>query len=358
MLLPKYPVTGNVRSLSLFILTCVLTVLFHAHAGAEEIVQEVLIQGNQRVHDSSIRFYISHSKGKPYSPRNARNDIKKLYTLGYFDDIRIELKQEPSGVTLTYFVKEKPFLSSIVITGADAVKKSDIEEKLGLKKGTHFKRSAVLQDVETIKKLYREKGYYLVGVKTSEKVQANNTIRLEFEIDEGKKIHVDSIYFYGNKNFSSKTLLSILETNTTGMFSWLTESGTYKKDVLKTDLLKLQNFYGNNGYIQFRIEDPRVEIDKESGEIHIGFYLHEGDQFKVGKLDVTGDEIYTEEKIRTALKIKPGDIFDRSLFGKDIFSITELYLVKGFAYADVLPKTKIDNEKKVVDIAISVNHGP
>ncbi|MBI3599950.1 MAG: hypothetical protein HY097_04840, partial [Nitrospinae bacterium] len=76
-------------------------------------ITRIAIKGNDRVHESSVKYYISLKEGEQYSPVKVKNDIKKIYELGYFDDIKVELEESAEGIIVVYILKEKPFIKEI-----------------------------------------------------------------------------------------------------------------------------------------------------------------------------------------------------------------------------------------------------
>jgi outer membrane protein insertion porin family len=123
-------------------------------AGAEAVdlsrpIVKIAIKGNDRVHESSIRYYISLKEGELYSPIKVRNDIKKIYELGYFDDIKVELDESAEGIIVVYVLKEKPFIKDVNIKGNKEV------ETFEIKKNFRLKRASILKATLSRKTLIR-----------------------------------------------------------------------------------------------------------------------------------------------------------------------------------------------------------
>jgi len=347
----------------LFFVSCLLflAILFSAKT-VESVdltrpIVQILIKGNERVHESTIRYYISLKDGEVYSYSKARNDIKRIYDLGYFDDIKVDVEEEASGLKVAYLLKEKPFIKDVNIKGMKKVEVFEIKKKLLLKKGIHFKSHYIQKDIESIKKLYQEKGFYFASVDVAVKNVENNQVDIEFKINEGKKLYVTDIIFVGNKQFDDRELKKQIDTQEKGSFSWFTSSGTYKKEIVKTDILKLESFYHDNGFIKVKIEDPRIEIDKELRKIYIDIFLSEGEQYRVGSVHIEGDEVYSEKELIGVFNLKEDDIFNRSQLSRDVFAITDMYSQKGYAFADVMPNIKTNESLKKVDIDIKIDKG-
>ena len=56
-------------------------------------IKAVLVEGNQRVEESTIRFHINTRKGASFSVYTIREDLKKIYSLGYFEDVKVDVTE-------------------------------------------------------------------------------------------------------------------------------------------------------------------------------------------------------------------------------------------------------------------------
>jgi outer membrane protein insertion porin family len=329
-----------------------------AHSYAEgKKVSDVRLKGLSRADKNTVRYYIHARAGEPYDPIVAAEDIRKLYTLGFFDDIRLDLSEAPAGVALTYIFKEKPFVREIVLTGLKEVEENAVRPKIKTQKGTFFRQDYIPWDNDRIKQVYRNKGFYFSDVRAVVRKLKDNQVDVEFIVDEGHKITVGALRFRGAKAFTERTLKGQVETEEASWYSSVSESGAYKRDALKTDLLRLESYYHDNGYIKVKVFDPEVEVDKEKRKIYLTLPVSEGEQYRVGKVEVTGDDIYTSEELSEKIKLKAGDVFNRGQFRQDIFDMTEMYSRKGYAFANVIPALESHDDTKTVDVKIHTQKG-
>lgn len=328
-----------------------------AFAAPQKTVKDIRVKGVTRADKSTVRYYIHAKIGKPYNAAEAAEDIRRLYGLGFFDEISLDLSDEQGGVVLTYVFKEKPFVREIVITGSKEVEEKLVAAKIKTQKGTFFRQDQIPWDCNRIKQVYRNKGFYFSDARAIVKKLGENQVDVEFVIDEGQKILVGGVTFRGATAFSQRTLQGQIESEPAAWYASVSDMGTYKKDALKTDLLRLESYYHDNGYIKVKIFDPEVEVDKERRKIYITFPLSEGEQYRVGSIQIEGDEVYTEAELAEKVKLKSGDVFNRSQFRQDIFEITDMYSQKGYAFANVLPAVEAKEETKTVDMKISVQKG-
>ncbi|MGK7346553.1 MAG: outer membrane protein assembly factor BamA [Candidatus Nitrospinota bacterium M3_3B_026] len=320
-------------------------------------IKSIRIKGTERADQNTIRYYIHSRVGGEYDPSVAASDIKRIYKLGFFDDIKLDVAEEPDGLILTFIFKEKPFVRDVIITDAEEVEQQHISVRLKTKKGAFFRQDQIPWDQERIQRLYRSKGYYFTGVRTVVKKLGGNQVDVEFIIDEGRKITISRIDFRGAKAFPPRTLQGVIQTEEADWMSLFSDAGAYKKEVLKTDLLRLESFYHDHGYIKVKVYDPEVEIDREKRKIYVSIPVSEGDQYHVGSIEIQGDDVYTKEELSEKVDLAPGDVFDRSRFRRDIFEISDMYSQKGYAFANVVPELEVNDEKNTVDISVRTEKG-
>lgn len=333
---------------------------FPSQVFAEDLslpVKEIRIKGAVRTDNNTVRYYIHSKVGEPYNADTVGADIKRIFALGFFDEISIDVTEESGSLILTYVFIEKPFVKEIILTGIEEIEQSAVDERLKTQKGTFFRQDQIPWDRDRIKQVYRNKGFYFTEVTAVVHKLADHYVNVEYVIDEGKKITIGRVVFRGNEAFSDRVLQGSIETASGGWQSVLSDTGAYRKDALKTDVLRLESFYHDNGYLKVRVFDPEVEIDKEKGKIYVTFPVSEGTQYRVGTISIVGDEVYTEDELLEKIELEPDDVFNRSMFRKDVFEITDMYSQKGFAFASVIPSLNMKDETKTVDVKIRTTTG-
>jgi outer membrane protein insertion porin family len=148
-----------------------------------------------------------------------------------------------------------------------------------------------------------------------------------------------------------------METKEKWFLSWLTGAGTYKEEVLKNDAALIADYYMNNGYINVKVGEPTVKLSDARDALEVSIGITEGDQYRVGEIGFKGDMLETANDLKAKLKSEPGEIFSRSNVRADIGTLTDTYADKGYAFANVNPLTKLDNEKKLVDMTYDMEKG-
>ena len=316
----------------------------------------VEVSGNQRIEADAVKRVIKTQSGDIYNLKSLSTDLKAIYAMGYFDDIQIEAETQPDGKIVTFKIREKPTLRSTSFSGIRwAFEDEEVEEVITAKRGSILNINVIQNDIDRITELYKEKNYHNVKVKYKISEPKDNQADLEYIIEEGEKFEIEKIQFEGNKAFSDKQLKKQMGTSETNILSWFTSAGDLNEDNLEQDVTRLTSYYKNNGYMQARVGEPQVKF--EGDKIEITIKIDEGPQFKVGKVDLTGDLLIPKEELLATLKITKEEFYNRETLRNDVLNLTDLYSNEGFAYADVAPGVKEDSEKWIVDITFDIQKG-
>jgi outer membrane protein insertion porin family len=316
-------------------------------------LKEVKVSGNLRVEDDGIRLHIKNRSGDLFDPVVVEQDVKAIYRMGFFDDVQAELSGE--GV-LTYAVKEKPYIREVKIQGNSQVGRDKIETALGVGARTILDRTKVAEGVEKVRKLYGEQGYVNVAVDYAVAVESNNQALITLDISEGTRLLIKRVLFEGNKAFSDGELKGLMATKEEWLFSFITNRGVLDRDMLTNDVAILSNHYNDNGYVDHKIDEPVILRARDGLEVVIR--VDEGQQYRVGKVEIGGELIQDGEQMLKQIKITSGQIFRGSRLRDDITTLTEMYSNKGFAFVQIDPVTKVNAAQKNVDVALVIAKGP
>ena len=317
-----------------------------------EKVAKVLVAGNKRIEADAIKKIIKTKPGDVYIAKSLSQDLKAVYSMGYFEDIRIEAEESPQGKVIIFRVKEKPSIRIIRFQGNKLYKDDDIKENLSIRTGSILNIFKVRSNIKRIEDLYKEKNYHNVKVTYNISQLETNQADLEFVIQEGENVLIRHIIFEGNNAYKDKELKKMMETSEKGFFSWMTSSGDLNREDLEQDIAKLSAFYYNNGYIQARVGEPQIEFHEDW--IDITIKIDEGARFKVNNVDITGDLILSEEELKKKLKITKETYYNREIVRNDVLALTDLYSDEGYAYAEISPRIDKNFDELIVNIAYVV----
>jgi outer membrane protein insertion porin family len=318
-------------------------------------IYQIVITGNRRIEDEAIKLVIKSKSGDLYEPARLREDLTGIYRMGYFTDVRVEGEETPQGEVVTFVVTEKPTVERVDISGADVVSDKDIRTALGTKPYSILQESTLTQDEDKIRGLYRDKGYYNAEVSHSIEPLKENTVVVKFSIVEHDKLYIKTITFSGNQGFSDSELKGVIKTSEKGFFYWFTESGILKKEQLEVDVDRLMAFYHTRGYMEAKVGSPKITNDERG--IYLDFPISEGLRYRVGKVELAGDDPSPEQKLVTSLRLSKEEYFNREALVKDLETVTNYYTDRGYAFAEVAPKIDKTPEPPVVNVAYEVRRG-
>jgi len=318
-------------------------------------IVDIRIDGNKRIEADAIRKEIQTKPGDLFQAGNLSKDLKAIYAMGYFDDVRILSEDDPGGKIIIFNVKEKATIRYIRTSGNRVYDDEKIKENLTIKTGSILNVFKIQNNIERIEALYRDKNYHNIHVTYDIQPRDNNQADLTFVIEEGVKIRIEKISFVGNNAYSEKELKGLMQTSEKGFFFWLTSSGELNKENLNQDVAKLAAFYHNHGYVESKIGEPQVEF--KDTWIEITIKIEEGAQYSVGTVDLSGDLILPKEALRKKIKIINEKFYNREILRNDVLNLTDLYSDQGYAYADISPVVDRDPEKLIVNITYQINKG-
>ncbi len=323
-------------------------------------ITEIRVEGNRRVEAAAIARSLKQKVGDLFNPNKTGDDLRALWGLKYFNDIQLLVQRSPQGIAYVVRVTEKPAVRSVNLAGNDELSKDDFKEVIDIKPFTILDIAAVKRNEKKIQEKYVEKGYFLAEVKAELKPVGTegNEVELVFNINEHAKVMVKEIIFLGAHLVPAEDLKAVMVTQEGSYLSFLTNQGTYREDAFQRDLQVIQMAYFDRGFINIRVDKPIVTLSPDKRNIIITLRVEEGESYKVGKLDFSGDLLVSKEVLHRLMTSKENTTFNRSLLGKDIQSITDVYYDTGHAYANITPVTHVNAEEKTIDLTFDVQKGP
>ena len=269
----------------------------------------------------------------------------------YFNSIQVDAEDISDDlIDLYIIVKEKKKIESILYEGLKNLKKEEIEKKLKLSEIPAMDEEELQQYAEQIKKLYSEKNYHAVSIKTELRPTANKNYVAVFKITEGNKAIVKRVFFEGNKCVSSRTLRNMIFTREDWLFGFMDKSGTYQPDAIEYDKHVIEKYYQSNGFLAARVKNVKVNTEPNTQCISVTFYIEEGDIYTIKSVSAEGNELLTESQILCSVLIKPGQLYSWELIRLTLEKLRTLWGAYGYIYADIIPSVRPNFEDKTVDI--------
>lgn len=317
-----------------------------------KMVTAVEVNGNKSISINTILSKLKTRVGSPFQESIISDDLKRLYLMEYFSDIKIDSEPYKDGVKVIITVAERPIIEKISFSGnRRSVSDERLKEALKSKETQYLDHPRLSEDVDELKKLYIKKGYGQVQAEYNVKVdEATNKAKVEFKLDEGRRQRIKRIYVEGNLNFSDRKILGIMKTKR----AWLFNSGVMKEDVLKEDMDRVRAFYRKNGFIDVTV-DNEYTIDPRRRFIYITVKISEGKKYLVGTVSVRGNQDIAETEILGRIKqCTPGKVYNDEALKEDIMNIQGLYFDRGYISASVQDNTSVNSFTERIDIVFSI----
>ena len=331
-----------------------LLLLFITSISIAEIVSNIVIKGNKRLSDESIIVFSKIELNKNYDSNQLNQIIKDLYETNFFK--KISLKKE--STTLILEVLENPIIENIEIKG---VKNKGILElvnkNLFLKNRYSYVESIFLNDLNTFKNVLKSNGFYFSVVKTSYTFnEIQNSIRLTYDVDLGKRAKIEEIVFLGDKRIKDSKLLDVITSEPAQFWKFISKNIYLDKSRINLDKRLLNNYYKNKGYYDVVINDSFVEF-KDNGFFKLIFNINAGNKHQFNKLtlDIPNDYDKTYfQKINNLLIELENQTYSLNKINSLLKEIDKIALSKQYEFINAEMKEKKSGDN-LVDISITLS---
>lgn len=321
-------------------------------------VQEIRIVGQRKIEKDAILNRITSKVGQSVSAERIREDVQNLFKAGYFNDIVVSTLGTPDKLILEFKVTEKPSITEIKFEGTQELKAEEVQEAAGIKAYEILSLSKLREANEKIQKFYEDKGFFLAKVEYKvEDIKKDETVKVTFKVQENEKVKVKKITILGSSKLSEASIKARLSTAEEGYFSGISSSGAYKQEIFDRDMQVIRFFYFNQGYVQAKIDRPWVTVTPDKKGIYITIRIEEGEQFEVGEIDFAGDVLFTREDLFQAIKIDENKIFAYDVLQRDLADLQAKFGDLGYAYANVIPRTRFHDKERKVDLVFEFDKG-
>jgi outer membrane protein insertion porin family len=326
-----------------------------AQAPTGDTIQEIRIEGMQRVEADTVRSYLQIQPGDIYDPQKADASLKALYATGLFSDVTMRRE----GNALIVHVVENPVINRIAFEGNSKLTDDNLNSEIQERPRLVFTREKVQSDVARILELYRRAGRFAATVQPKVIQLPQNRVDLVFEIDEGPTTGIRGITFLGNHVFGASTLKEVISTKESRWYRFLSNDDTYDPDRLTYDRELLRKFYLSQGYADFRVVSAVAELTPDRSGFMVTFTVEEGSRYRFGKIDVTNEvKDIDPALLRALLTIREGDWYNADEVDKSIQAISNALGDRGFAFVQVTPNVKRNVDTKTIDVSFTIKEGP
>lgn len=319
------------------------------------IVKEVIldVKGPQHRSDEAILSQIKLVAGQEYNQKEATQSIKALYKTGLFRSINIRIDEiEENQVIVTFEMESNPMIDAINIEGNRYISSRKLYGTIDAKVGMPVSEAQLTSDVQKIRKLYEDKGHSGMDVRyVTYYDECTGKTTVTFCIDEGKKIRVQRISFVGNEPIKRRALLNVMQTKERHPLSFLTGAGKFREEVFVDDIQRLKNYFRDQGYLDVEIPESGIEFGYSNPtSMCITIRIDKGKIYCVGDVCISGNTLYSAEKLEPPLCTKPGRTFSPSNIERDCEFLKDAYGQVGYLDTNVMAQRTPNLETGAIDV--------
>jgi len=334
------------------------------------VIGGVRVSGIKYLSEEQILSVTGLTKGEKITiPSLELSDIlKRVWAQRYFSDAGFfidSLSQNRDTVWLGLHLQERPRVSRWSFSGIRSGQKSDLTERLKLKRGSELSDYIIESSTNIIKKYFHEKGFLKCEVKVlqEEDPVVQNAVRVTFDINRGPRVKIGKITFNGNHNLTERKLVKSMKHTRDMRLQNFFKSKRFKQKEYTEDKSNLIAAFNEQGYRDARIlKDTMYYI--ADNRLQIDFDLEEGDRYYFRDITWTGNSIYSADQLNSVLRIKKGDVYDLVTMDKRLNGdpkqmepdVKKMYTDNGYLFFNIMPVEKaIQNDS--VDVEMRMYEG-
>jgi len=338
------------------------------------VIDSIDVVGARRVARSQIVALAGIPVGQEITYRDVQRAIGALYGSGQFQDVHVEQGEVDGRRILRITVVEQPLLLGWSVRGVERLTVRSVRGRVRLEEGRPYDPAAAAKSLAGIDSLYRKEGFYRSSVGVRQLPQDDGSIRVVFDVDEGRRVAISQIEIEGNTQFTDGQVAGKMKTGPEGF--WWFQQGDYDEPELERDVReRLPAFYASHGFIDFRVLRDTLIVNEATGKGRLVLEVQEGDPYEVGTFEILGNRRFSAEQLQQfypfganragrgflGLGGGGGDRrFDDERWTDATRQVQTLYGNNGYLYADVRPVTSrrtADDGTKFVDLRWQIVEG-
>ena len=318
--------------------------------------KDIKVDGNKRISKKSIIIFGNINFNKDYNDEDLNTVLKNIYDTNFFKEIKLKINNS----ILEISVIENPIIEDVQIKGIKSKNLTELLfDKIKLKNRSSYVESSFLSDLNLIKNILKSSGYYFAEIKTtSSSNEEQNSIRLIYEVNLGKRAKIEKIQFIGDKKIKNRKLKNIITSEERKFWKFISQSVYLNYERIELDKRLLSNFYKNNGYYNVRITNSFVEFNNNNS-FKLIFNIEAGEKFKFNDLSLKLADDYDPKyftKINEVLvKLKDTE-YSLNKVEKILREVDKIALTKQYQFIDAsLEETIVDNNKLDISFILKDN---
>ena len=318
-----------------------------------DIINNIIVNNNERISLGTIKTYGKIEIGKDYSEDDLNQILKNLYETKFFKNISLKIDNQVLIIDLI----ENKLVQTIIIEGIKSTTiKNTILESLIIKEKAPFNESDISKDLSNIKRSLTSEGYYLSNIDSNIIENNNNTVNIVFNIDIGDKSKISIIEFTGDKIFKTKTLNNIITSEENKFWKFISRNKYLNEQKLLLDERLLKKFYLDNGYYDVKVNTSTATI-LDDNSFKLVFNINAGNLYTVNKtkLEIPIDyNLSNFNEVQKLLNELEGTLYSFSKISKIVKEIDKISLSREYDFINAtILEDKLDNNKININFKVT-----
>lgn len=312
--------------------------------GKVTAIEIVGVSGDARVKDA-VRLAV----GDEFDAAKARDSLQRMWAIGDFDDVGLDVAEKDGGVSLRFRITPFPKLGEIFIEGdGEADKKAELEKALRSAGGDKYVARALAMARVGFLTGLNERGYIDSSMTLTSAKNEDGAVDVCAVVKKGALVTIDRIRFEGLKVIKESDLLPQMDTdggkaNVVG--------GVIDGPRIEHSAQQFALVLGDHGMPTSQIT---YDVERKNDKATLVFKIVEGPVFKLRRYEVVGDRIADAGTYQKLLKLKPKDLFNQTALMADRDAIQAFHKSKGRPDLELVPETSLDPKSGTVDLVFRV----
>ena len=322
----------------------ILSLLFLCPYSYALPLKEIIINGNDRVSDETIKMFMEVEIGENLSEIDTNEVLKKIYQSNFFKNVSVKIEENKIKINVVEF----PIIQNVKIEGIKAQKNKElIRKNLLLKSRSSLNDYLLIEQKEKILSVLKSKGYYFAEIDTYTEDLENNMVNLIHKIDLGNKGKINKITFLGNKIFKDRKLRSLILSEEFKFWKFISGRKFLNEETISLDEKLLKNFFLNKGYYDVKINTSFAKLINED-EFELIYNINAGKKFFFGNLNISLPVDFDEtgfNELKVLFKNLKGETYSINLVEKILNRIDLITLNEEFKSINAIVEENIDDNK-------------
>jgi outer membrane protein insertion porin family len=187
--------------------------------------------------------------------------------------------------------------------------------------GGKFDPKKYKEDKSLILKYYKKNGYRDAEILSDSLIYSEDRkdLKILMDVYEGPQYKIRNITWEGNTVYPAAVLNERLDFALGDVYNMEKFEQNLRGNEKQADVSAL---YLDNGYLTFNLQTKETKIGLDS--IDVAIRVEERNQFKIGRVDILGNDKTKDKVIRRELYTVPGDYFNRGLLFRSVQNLANL----------------------------------